>query len=174
MSGGVYDFEPHAYYGYSVRTPSVAGDDAVDGYAPDWVAFTANATAGPTAQVAVFGGGTAGVKHYRIEADAVGTLPLTGTKRAGTVGSYESHWYRFQATSGTAYSVHLQTVDEDPDIYVYRDVATEYIGQASAWGAGHETVTFTADETGRHCVRVHAWGGGGSGSAEYRAWVTSP
>jgi hypothetical protein len=172
--GGVYEFEPHAYYGYSVRLPSVVGGDGVDGYAPDWVAFTRSPTAGPAAQVAVFGGGTAGTKHYRIEADAVALLPLTGAKRGGTLPPYDSHWYRFHATSGTAYSVHLQTVDEDPDIYVYQDAATEFVGKAVLYGAGHETVAFTASETVYHYVRVHAWGGGGSGSAQYKVWVTSP
>ncbi len=172
--GGPYDFEPHAYYGYSVRTPDGGAPDPVDGYAPDWVAFTANASAAPAAQVAVFGGGTAGVKHYRIEADAVTPLPLTGSKRGGTVGSYESRWYRFGATSGTAYSVHLQTIDEDPDMYVYGNAATKFVGSAVLFGAGQETVAFTAAETSTHYVRVHAWGGGGSGSAEYKVWVTQP
>ncbi len=156
--------------GYSVRLPSGATDQVTGGYAPDWVLFDSGATQGwPTAQVAVYGvNGDPRLKNYRIEAENVWSVAVNGGPASGSIAEYDSHWWQFNATNGTAYTVTLTANSGDPDLYVYQDEATEFVDSDESVGGG--SVSFTATDTVRHIIRAYAWGS----AANYNLDVTSP
>jgi len=155
---------------YSVRFPAGASDQISLGYAPDWVVFDSGATQGwPSAQVAVYGvDGDPRLKNYRIEAENVWGITVNGGGAGGSIEEYDSHWWQFDATNGTAYTVTLTATSGDPDLYVYQDRATEFVDSDTGVGGG--SVSFTATDTVRHIIRVYAWGS----AASYSLAVTSP
>jgi len=167
LNGNGYYSSGAALIGYSNRVPTAGTGDWVAGFVPDWVAFTKGATGGkPAAYADVFGlPGGVWRQHYRIESHEV--LPIS-TGVGGLINQYQSHWWYFDATSGTHYTVHLTANSGDPDVYVYEDRSIEFVGSNSAGGGGD--VGFTAAETGRHYVRVYGF----SASNGYNLDVTQP
>jgi hypothetical protein len=157
--------------GLSRRAPTSSGRLKNKGYAPDWVAFQHNPTDGwPAAQVAAYGFhvGSA-VKHYRIEVSDVGLMAPGVVTQAFPLDQYRSHWWRLEATNGTQYRVVVTAVSGDPDIFVYEDSASAFVGSNTRVGSG--AVKFTAAKTCRHYIRVYA---AAAGDNRYRLRVLSP
>jgi len=164
-----------AILGFSIRPPTDPGGEPGmfgAGLVPDWVAFDfAPTNKAPAAQIAVFGTDLPpNKKSYRIEACGAWDLVVNGPS-AGSIAlkQYASNFWRFDATAGTQYTVSLTVNAGDPDIYVYEDASTEYVGANANVGGG--TVTFTAGDTCRHYIRVHGYSGADS---SYGVNVTSP
>jgi hypothetical protein len=157
-----------ACLGYSNRLP--AGGDDVNGYAPDWAAFTTpNSQGRQSAQVAVYGMATGATpKHYRVECDPVWGLTVNGVTKGGSLTLYDSHWYRFAGQAGTDYDVMLQAISGDPDTYVYQGDATHFIAKDTQVGSG-TSVGFTAAVDGYYYVRVHGFNAG-----SYEVGIASP
>jgi hypothetical protein len=157
--------------GMSRRAPTNSGRLKNKGYAPDWVAFEQGDTDGwPAAQVAVYGFHVGSAKkHFRIEVSDVGLMAPGVVTQAFSVEQYRSHWWRLEATSGTQYRVVVTAVSGDPDIFVYEDSASAFVGSNTKVGSG--TVKFTASRTCRHYIRVYA---SAAGDNKYRLRVLSP
>ena len=173
LEGSGADFGDGAgLIGSSTRLPSASGGIA-GGYAPDWVAWEAGRTRGaPTAQVAVYGDvdDPAVRKHYLIETDWAWELQVDGTPlRPGGQVQFGSDWNFFEAHSGNPYTVHMTAHAGDPDLYVYGDESTEYVGGDATVGGG--SVAFAATMTGRHFVRAYGFG---PSNNDAEVWVTSP
>ncbi len=173
--GGTYHSGGAGLLGASTRAPTATGIEPGmfgAGLVPDWVAFDAGPTNKfPAAQVAVYGVDEAPKKKsYRVEACGAWALTVNGPAAGSTaLKQYASNFWRFDATSGTQYTVNLAVTAGDPDIYVYEDVAHKYVDANAAVGGG--TVVFTAASTGRHYMRVHGYSGTDS---NYSVNVTSP
>ncbi len=158
--------------GFSDRYPT--GDGQVtDGYVPDWVAFGAGRTRGyPTAEIAVYGYGDdpSPTMDYFIEADWAWELTVDGSSlQPGAQVQYGSDWNYFWATSGNDYTVHMTAHNGDPDLYVYEDASSEYVGGDATVGGG--SVSFTAATTGWHFFRIYGYG---PSNNDAEVWVTSP
>lgn len=160
-----------ALIGSSTRTPTSSFGGAIGGYVPDWVAFDVGPTAGKPAAYADVYGYPSGLskKHYRIEAHEALIVTVNGGIPNGVISQYQSHWWYFDALSGTHYTVHLTASAGDPDVYVYENTSVEFVGSASTSGGGN--VALTAAETGRHYVRIYGFGAGSNG---YALSVSSP
>ena len=168
---GAYYWDGADDIDYSTRLPSGGTDTVAGGYAPDWVAFDTGATGGaPTAQIAVYGVASATTfKNYRIESDWAWELVVNGASLRQAVAQYNSDWNYFEATSGTQYTVHMTAHAGDPDIYVYRDVSTEFV--ASDVTTGNASISFTASRACRHYIRAYGYA---AANNDPEVWVTSP
>jgi len=171
MEGHSTDFaDGVACKAYSNRASTPFPSDHVKGgYAPDWVApWLAGWIHSPSAYVAVVGpadGATAG--SFTVEADRPGALTVGGASSAGSLAAGNSRWFDIWCTLGTAYTVTMNAISGDPDLYIYENSSTEYVtGSAAAGGA---TATFTAAEMGFHFIRVYAYN-----DCKYSIRVTSP
>jgi len=153
--------------GYSRRSVGNASREAL----ADW---TDVLTTGPTTtaqrfNIAVYGYSSPAdtTPDFRLEADVPGLLAVNGGWAPGLEATPGSDWFRFMAVSGTHYTVYLNAISGDPDIYLYEDTSYEYLGKNIAVGGG--TLGFTAAETSYHHIRVYAFS-----NTQYYIRVTSP
>ncbi len=144
--------------GYSNRLP--AGGDEVHGYAPDWVAFTTEATTGlQTAQVAIYGVATGATpKHYRVECDPVWGLTVNGVTKNGSLAQYDSRWYRFAGKMGQDYRIIVGATGGDPDAYAYQGEAKHFVAKHTVTGGG--TLHLTAAANGPYYLRLYGFKAG--------------
>lgn len=138
----------------SLRTPSYGDPDSLrSGYAPDWVAVDLTASSGwPLAYVAVYGAVTsASVDRFRLEADGATVRgPGSGTW-AGRVAKNQSKWCRLNVHSGDPYNLTLTAVSGDPDIFVYHETSSKWVGSDVSVGGG--SLGFTAG-AGPYYIRI--------------------
>ena len=156
---------------FSRRAPS-ASDTITGGGAPDWVCRTMLSSAGwPGGHVAVLGvNEVPAVKHFRIEMDPTLGVQANDPVRTASVARYDSVWYNFSGTAGTQYTVVLDdTGAGDPDVFIYGDGPTKFIGKDTS--SGDASIPFTATETGAHYIRIYGYSANPNG---YSIEVTSP
>lgn len=159
--------------GHSNRLPT--GGDAVNGFAPDWVARNFAPTAGyPAAQVAVYGapGGPA-TKHFYLEADPVTDLVPNGADSTRMITAGYSDWYR--VTSGAIpldVSVHLNQMSTETSLFLYKNDALGFLISTPAdLPTGQISVGFHCDPGDAYFIRVYAYG---TWRSEYGLSATSP
>jgi len=156
--------------GWSDRSP-VGSADGVASLAPDWVAFVPGYTGShPAALAAVYGyAGTGNAKPFTVEADRPKQLIADGSSNTIAIQEQESQWFWFQPRRGQSYSIVLENVTQgDPDLFVYGDRSTRYVGSDTSVGDG--TVSFTAEYEGRYYARVYGGAVGvgfGDGSVRF-------
>jgi hypothetical protein len=144
--------------GASRRLPNGQPDATRGGLgAPDWVACDLPASQGwPGAEVAVVGvPGAPTTKRFQVEADVARQVVVGGAAVTGTLAQRQSHWYLLNATAGTKYAVGLKATSGDPDVYVYQDTSSRFVGESIVPGGA--MVTFTASQSGRHFLRVYGY-----------------
>jgi len=148
-----------ALLGGSWRSPTAPGRLGAGGYAPDWVAAEIPVQGSfPMAHVAVYGyNEVPKTKHYRLEyGPASGTSIGQGSVYA--ISQYKSLWTYIDATSGTQYTLDLDSGTGDIDIFLYGENSSQYIGSDTT--TGDAEIVFTASATRRHYIRVYGYGPG--------------
>ena len=172
LEGKAKDFDDGAYALASSRRAPSASDTITGGGAPDWVNINVLKSAGwPGGYVAVLGvNEVPAVKHFRIEMDPTLGVQANDPVRTASVARYDSVWYNFSGTAGTQYTVVLDdTGAGDPDVFIYGDGPTKFIGKDTS--SGDASIPFTATETGAHYIRIYGYSANPNG---YSIQVTSP
>ncbi|MEI6499505.1 MAG: pre-peptidase C-terminal domain-containing protein [Armatimonadota bacterium] len=126
----------------------------------DWVGFVSQNAGAHPLEVRAFAPTTAThPDRFRIEAiEATQLAP--GASASATVAATANQWRWFSANNGTQYRVTLTPSSGNPNLYVYGATSSLLRG-SSTHTSGADVVTFTANASGRHYVRVY----GGSASS---------
>jgi hypothetical protein len=122
---------------------------------PDWLAFVPPHAGRYSLGVYGYTQTTATVlDSYKIEVDQAVPLSAGAAALGGSMGATDSKWYWFDAVMGDSYTVTLTPTSGDPDLFVYGANSAKLRGK-SLKTTGTDSVTFTADATGHHYVRVY-------------------